>query len=104
MEHSEEILNVKCLEYSSSSWARSMSLLIKRSSGQYVSTLIPFSASDSWKIFQEQQKDGKAILKISRGIRRIKMQCESMEKQMNSSDKFLRIFVIIYSSREDKEH
>ena len=43
--------------------------MTKRSSGQrqkYVPTLIPFFVSDRWKIFQEQQKDGKAKLKISR--------------------------------------
>ena len=44
MEHSEEILTVKCLEYSSPSWARS-ALSLERSNGQRqkcVSVLIPF--------------------------------------------------------------
>ena len=33
MEHSEEILNLKCLEYSSLSWTRSVLPMIKRSNG-----------------------------------------------------------------------
>ena len=35
---------------------------------------VPFFVSDRWKIFQEQQKDGKAKLKISKSIRRTKTQ------------------------------
>ena len=49
MEHSEEILNVKCLE--------SSSLMIKRSSGRRqkcVSVLIPFYVLDRWRTAQEQ--------------------------------------------------
>ena len=50
IEHSEEIMNVKCLEYSSPSWTRS--ILANESKCQvgrrqkYVSTLIPFFVSD----------------------------------------------------------
>ena len=43
--------------------------MMKRSSGRrqkYVSTMIPFFVSDRWKMFQEQQKDGKVKLKISK--------------------------------------
>ena len=67
-EHSEEILNVECPENVSPSWTRSWPM-IKKSSGRrqkYVSTLILFFVSDRWNMLQEQQKDGKAKLKISR--------------------------------------
>ena len=47
MEHSEEILNVKCLEYSSPSWARSvLSHAIKWRRQKYVSMQIPFYVWD----------------------------------------------------------
>ena len=72
--------------------------MIKWSSGRrqkYVSTLIPCFASDRRKIFQEQQKDGKAKLKISGGIRRIMVQWDSAEKRLNSSGKIPRILDIV---------
>ena len=56
-EHYEEIFNLKCLEYSSPSWARPVLAQIKRSNGQrqkYVSTLIPFYVLDRWKTLQER--------------------------------------------------
>ena len=49
MEHSEEILHLKCLEYSSLSWTRSVLPMIKRSNGRrqkYVSMLISFYVWD----------------------------------------------------------
>ena len=52
------------------------------------------------KIFQEQQQDGQAKLKILRSIRRTKMRWESMEKQLNWSGNFPKIFIIVYSSRD----
>ena len=69
--------------------------MIKRSRGRrqkYVSALIPFCASDKWKIFQEQQKDEKAKLKSSRCIRLAKMQWVSMEKGLNSSEQISQDF------------
>ena len=49
MEHGEEILNVKCLEHSSRSWARSVSShdqAIKWRKQKYVSMPIPFNVLD----------------------------------------------------------
>ena len=48
-EPSEEILNVKCLEYSSPSWTRSILANDQGQRQKYVSTLIPFFVSDKWK-------------------------------------------------------
>ena len=62
--------------------------IIKRSSlrrQKYVSALILFFVSDRWKILQEQQKDGKVKLKLSRSIRRTKTQWDSTENRLNSS-------------------
>ena len=56
-ENSEEILNVKCLEYSSLSWARSVlanDRLINWRRQKYVSTLIPFFVLDRGKTLQKQ--------------------------------------------------
>ena len=77
--------------------------MIKRSSGRrqkYVSTMIPIFASDRWKIFQEQQKDGKAKLKISRGVRRTKMQWDSTKNRLNSSGKNVTGFSSLPRLRE----
>ena len=49
MEHSEEILNVKCMEYSSPSWARSVLAnhqAIKRAKAKICAYLIPFHVLD----------------------------------------------------------
>ena len=65
-----------------------------------MSTLIPFFASDRGKIFQEQQKDGQAKLKILRGFRRAKMQWDSTENRLNSSGNFFSGFSSLSISRE----
>ena len=58
MEHSEEIPNVKCLEYSSPSWARRVFSHEQATSWarskKYVSTLIPFCMLDRWQTLQER--------------------------------------------------
>ena len=69
--------------------------MIKQSSGRrqkYVSALIPFFVSDRWKIFQEQQKDCKAKLNISRCIPRTKTRWGSTENRLNSSGTFSQDF------------
>ena len=74
---------------------------IKRSNRRrqkLVSTLISFYVLVGWNKVKEQKEDGKAKLKISGCIHHIKMLWESMEKQLNSSGKFPRIFDIVYSS------
>ena len=77
--------------------------MIRRSSGQrqeYVSTLILFYVLARRNKVQEQQKSGKANLKTLRCIHHIKMQWESMEKQLDSSGKKPRFFNIVHSSRD----
>ena len=104
MEHSEEILNVKCLEYSSPSWARSVlshDQAIKWAQ-KYVSMLIPFYVLDRWRKVQERWTDGKVKWKDSGFIRLIKMQWESMEKQLNSIGKISQDFHV-YSSRDPRK-
>ena len=69
--------------------------MMRRSSGrrqEYLSTLILFTVLLRRKKVQEQQKSGKANLKTLRCIHHIKMQWESMEKQLNSSGKNSKIF------------
>ena len=64
--------------------------MIRRSSGQrqeYLSTLILFYVLVRRNKVQEQQKSGKANFKTLRCIHHIKMQWESMEKQLDSSGK-----------------
>ena len=86
--------------------------MIKRPSGRrqkYVPTLIPFFASDKWKILQKQQKDGKVKLKGSRCIPLVKMQWTWRRSNWIRVDNFVRISVIVYSSRDpeglgDQEH
>ena len=95
-EQSAVILNVECLRYSSSSWERDEYWqMIRRSSRQrqeYLSTLILFYVLVRRNKVQEQQKSGKANLKALRCILHIKMQWESMEKQLDSSGKKSQIF------------
>ena len=60
--------------------------MIRRSSGQrqeFLSTLILFYVLVRWNKFKEKQKSGKANLKTLRCIHHIRMQWESMEKQLN---------------------
>ena len=69
--------------------------MMRRSSGrrqEYLSTLILFYVLVRRKKVQEQQKSGKANLKTLRCIHHIKMQWESVEKQLNSSGKNSKIF------------
>ena len=72
--------------------------MIRRSSGrrqEYLSTLILFYVLVRRNKVQEQQKSGKANLKMCshmRCIHHIKMQWESMEKQLNSSGKKFQDF------------
>ena len=76
--------------------------MIRRSSGQrqeFLSTLILFYVLVRRNKVQEQQKSRKANLKTSRCIPHIKMQWESIKKQLNSRGKS-QIFSIVHSSRD----
>ena len=75
-EHSEEILNMKDLEYSSPSWTRSILVndqAIKGQRQKYVRSMC-WTEEVKWK--------GSGCFRLT------KMQWESMEKQLNSSGKF----------------
>ena len=91
-EHSEEILNVRGLEYTLPSWTRSVlanDQAVKWAKANVVSALTPFFVLVGWKTVQEPQKEsGKAKLKISGCIHHIKMLWESMERQLNLSGFF----------------
>ena len=90
-EYSEEILNVECLGCSSPSWTRSILVndqaikWTKAKACVYADSVLCVGRRNMVK---EQQKDGKAKLKISGCVHHIKMQWESMEKQLNSSGIF----------------
>ena len=88
-EHSEEILNVRCLEYSSPSRARLVSAIdqaIKWAKAKVcVNADSVLYVLDRWKTLQEQEKDGRVKWKDSGCIRVTKMQWVSMEKQLNST-------------------
>ena len=67
-EHSEEILNVRSLDLLITIWTRSTLVIdeaIKLAKAK-ASTQIPFCVLVGWNKNQEQQKDGKAKLKISK--------------------------------------
>ena len=99
-EYSEEIQNAKCLEYSSLSWARSVlanDQAMKCANAKacvYADSVLcigrmeqaPGAAGRRWK--------GQDKLKTSGSIPRTKMQLDSTEKQLNSSEIFPRIFDI----------
>ena len=53
-----------------------------------------------WNKFQEQQKSGKANFQTSRCLDHIKMQWESMEKQLNSSRQISKFFSILSIRQE----
>ena len=85
-EQSEEILDVRSLDYSSPSWTST----IKRSNRRrqkFVSALTPFNVLVDRNKVQKRSQDGKVKFKISRDANHIKMLLESMEKQLNSSGK-----------------
>ena len=83
--------------------------MIRRSSGQwqeYLSTLLLFYVLVRRNKVQEQQKSGKANWKTLRCIHHIKMQWESMEKQLNSSGKIpdFSILSILQERLDTEEH
>ena len=86
MEHSEVILNVKCLEHSSPSWARSV-----------VKAKVCVFA-DSVLCVGQMRDTPEAIERWTSQVEGLKLYSsyqdavESMERQLNSSEKFLQVF------------
>ena len=112
-EHSEEILKVECLEYSSHSWARSV--LANDQAMKCAKAQACVCADSVLCIGRMEQAPGAAVqrwkgqLKTSGSTPRTKMQLHSMEMRLNLSRQISRIFVIVYCSRDparlgEKEH
>ena len=108
-EHSEEILNVECVEYSSPSWTRSILAndqairwAKKAKVCVYANSVLCVGQVKRHSISRTEME--RAKLKMSTCIRLTEMQWESTEKRLNSSGKVSQYFRhCLFFARQDLE-
>ena len=105
MEHSEEFLNVKCLEYSSPSWARSV--LANDQAIKWAKPKVLVYADSVLCLGQMRDTqgaiDGKVNWKDSGCTRFTLIQWESMVKQLSSSGKIFPRFSSLSDLQETQK-